>query len=160
MFSDPTFWVLVAFVIFVGALSKPIARGAAAALDSRADKIRAQLDEAEKLREEAQNLLATYQRRQRDASKEADAIMGHATHEAERVTSQGTERLEAALKRREQLALERIAQAEAKAVKAVRDHAVDVAIDATRDVLARTLPERKADAMIDDAIRDLPGKLN
>ena len=67
--KDPTFWVMVAFFVFVGALARPISGAIAAALDKRADKIRADLEEAEKLREEAQNLLASYQRQQRDAVK-------------------------------------------------------------------------------------------
>ena len=76
--NDPTFWVMVAFFVFVGALARPISGAIAAALDKRADKIRADLEEAEKLREEAQNLLASYQRQQRDAVKEAEAIVEHA----------------------------------------------------------------------------------
>ena len=113
--NAPTFWVMVAFFVFVGALARPISGAIAAALDKRADKIRADLEEAEKLREEAQNLLASYQRQQRDAVKEAEAIVEHAKEEAERLTQQGRERLKAALERREKQAMDRIAQAEAAA---------------------------------------------
>jgi len=158
--NDPTFWVLVAFIIFIAATARPISRLALAGLDKRADKIRADLEEAEKLRQEAQDLLAGYQRKQRDAIEEAEAIVAHAKEEAERLAQQGIERLEAALERREKLTLERIAQAEAKALDTVRTKTVDVALDATRDFLSHKLKGKQADALIDAAIKDLPGKLH
>ncbi len=158
--NDPTFWVMIAFFVFVGALARPISGAITAALDKRADKIRADLEEAAKLREEAQDLLATYQRQQRDAVKEAEAIVEHAREEAERLTQQGRERLEAALERREKQAMDRIAQAEAAALEQVQDHTVDVAIGATRNFLADNLKGKQAEALIETAIKDLPKKLH
>ncbi|MBI2978831.1 MAG: F0F1 ATP synthase subunit B [Rhodospirillales bacterium] len=160
IFDDPTFWVLVAFVIFVAAFAKPIMRAIAGGLDKRADKIRADLDEAEKLREEAQDLLAAYQRKQRDAAKEAEAIVAHARDESERIAAQGKERIEASLARREQLALDRIGRAEAQALADVRAHAIDVAIEATRSYLANRLKGPHAEKLLESAIKELPKKLN
>ena len=158
--NDPTFWVMIAFFVFVGALARPISRAITAGLDKRADKIRADLEEAAKLREEAQDLLATYQHKQRDAVKEAEAIVEHAREEAERLTQQGRERLEAALERREKQAMDRIAQAEAAAVNQVRDATVDVAMAATRRILCDRLKGKRADALIGAAIKELPDKLH
>ncbi len=158
--QDPTFWVLVAFIIFIAATARPIFRLATAGLDKRADKIRADLEEAEKLREEAQDLLAGYQRKQRDAIGEAEAIIADAREEAERLGQQGLEKLQASLERREKQALERIAQAEVQALDTVRAKTVDMALDATRDFLSHELKSKQADALIDTAIKDLPGKLH
>lgn len=160
IFHDPTFWVLVAFVIFVAAFARPITRAITAALDKRADKIRADLDEAEQLREEAQDLFANYQRKQRDAAKEAEAIISHAHEEAERILQHGKERIEESLGRREQQALERIARAEAQALTDVKSHTIDVAIEATRVYIADNLKGKEADALIEAAIKDLPDKLH
>lgn len=85
MFHDPTFWTAVAVVLFVALIAKPVGKMASKALDERADKIKAELDEAEKLRNEAQDLLAQYQRKQRDAASEAESIIQHAKEEAERM---------------------------------------------------------------------------
>lgn len=157
---DPTFWVLVAFVVFLAAFARPIARAITAGLDKRADKIRADIEEAEKLLEEAQDLLAGYQRKQRDAAKEAEAIVEQAREEAERLVAQGRERLEATVERRKKLALDQIAQAEAQAIDEVRVRTVDVAIAAARDYLAETMTAKDADALVETAIKDLPKKLH
>ena len=160
MFHDPTFWFLVAFVIFIVAVSRPVARGAAKALDSRADKIRSDLDEAEKLRVDAQDLLASYQRKQRDAVKEAEAILAHAREEAERMRTRSAEELERSVARREQLALERIQQAETRAIADIRALAVDIALDATRTLIETSMQGSKADALIESSIQELPGRLH
>ena len=158
--DDPTFWVLIAFLVFIAVTARPIFRLITVGLDKQADKIRDDLEEAEKLRKEAQDLLASYQRKQRDAIKEAEDIVQHANEEAERIAVQGREALEASLERRRKLALERIEQAEAQALDAVRAKTVDLALDATREFLAKELKGKQADALIDSAIQDLPGKLH
>ncbi len=89
MFSTPAFWTLVAFVIFVGLIGKTVFKGVTKALDDRTDKIRGEINGAEKLREEAQDLLADYQKKQRDAAREVEAIIAPAGEEAERLTAQG-----------------------------------------------------------------------
>lgn len=159
-YVEPEFWVAIAFVILVVLIAKPITAKVTKALDERSGAIQNQIDEARRLRDEAQELLASYQRKQRDAAKEADQIVEYAKREAERLTERAGEDLERSLKRREQMALDRIGQAEAKAVGEVRSLAIDVALEATRRVLAQSIKGAKADALIDEAVRALPDKLH
>ncbi len=156
----PEFWVAVAFVLLIGLVGGKIARTISAGLDTRAEGIRARVEEAAKLRDEAQELLASYQRQQSEAAGETDRLVEKAKAEAERLTEKAAKDLERSLKRREQLAMDRIAHAEASAVKEVRSVAVDVALEATRRILAENLPADKAEALINDSIKDLPGKLH
>lgn len=158
-FSDPTFWVAVSLVIFAALVWRPIAKSVPKALDDRAARIKAEMDEAEKLRVEAQELLAQYQRKQREVAIESESIVRHAREETNRMAAEGKARLEAALKRREKTALERIRRAEEQAMAAVRAHAVDLAVAATRELLAQRLTPAKDDALIDQAIKELPERL-
>ena len=159
-YEAPEFWVLVAFVLLIAGAFRPLFRTVTGALDRRAETIRSQIDEARRLREEAQDLLASYQRRHRGAVAEAAEIADRARADAARLAARAEEDLERALKRREQLAVERIAHAEAKALEAVRGLAVDLALDATRRVLAEKVTGKKAAALIDVAIKELPKKLH
>ena len=156
----PEFWVLVAFVILVGLAGRKVVRAITTGLDSRAETIRARVEEAEKLRSDAQELLASYQRKQQDTAKEAEEIVARAREEAARLAERAADDLERSLKRREQLAMDRIAQAETSAVEQVRGLAVNVALEATRRVLSDNLPKNKADGLVDDAIKELPEKLH
>jgi len=161
MFQDPTFWVATAFFGFIALLVYLKVPGSVGAtLDKRADKIKADLDEAESLCTEAQDLLATYQKKQRDAAKEAEAIAAQAKEEATRILEQGRVRIEESLARREKLAKERIAQAESAAIDEVRVRTVEIAMNATRQIMASSVAAGKADTMIDTAIAELPGKLH
>lgn len=161
MFADPTFWVATGFVAFFGLLIyKKVPGMIGAKLDERADKIRSDIEEAEKLREEAQALLADYQRKQRDAVKEAEAIVEAAKEEAARMAKQGQAKLKDSIKRREKQAMDRIAQAEAAAKIEIGRRTADIAIAATESVLAGSIKGAKATAMIDSAIEDLGKKLN
>ncbi len=159
-YQQAHFWVDVSFILVVALAFKPVSRAIAAALDARSAKIKSRLDEAHKLREEAQEMLATYQRKQRDAMKEAEEIIAHAKAEAERLAKQAAKDLEASMKRREQMAMDRIAQAEAQAVKEVQNLAVDVAIGAAQKVIGDSLSAAQTGALVDNAIKDLPGKLH
>ena len=159
LFADPEFWVLLAVIIFAAAVWKPMRRAVTGSLDERAARIRAELDEAKKLRDDAEQLLAQYQQKQREAAAEAEAMIAHAREEAERIAAQSARDLEEALTRRQRLAEERIAQAEAKAIGEVRAAAIDVAIAAARDVIAHEINERRGAAMLDDAIVALPQRL-
>ncbi|MGE5514727.1 MAG: F0F1 ATP synthase subunit B [Bacteroidota bacterium] len=159
-YADPHFWVYLTFVVVVALAFKPVFAAIGAALDGRAAKIKARLDEAHKLREDAQEMLATYQRKQRDAMKEAEEIIAHAKSEAERLSKQAAKDLEEALKRRETQALERIAQAEAQALKEVQNTAVDVAMSAAQQVLAQSVTDAQKAALADAAIADLSRKFH
>jgi F-type H+-transporting ATPase subunit b len=158
--NDPTLWVAVGFFIFVAAVFKVAKKTITGALDGRAEDIRNNLDQAAGLREEAQQLLAEYQRKQRDAVKETEQMLAHARAEAERMAREGAEKLEEALKRREQLAVEKIAQAETDAIREVRAISVDVAVAATRSLIASNMDAGKSGAMVDEAISDLSKKLH
>lgn len=160
MIGKPEFWVALAFVIFFGLLWKKIAAAFVGMLDARTEKIRQELDEAQRLREEAQSLLASYQRRQRDAQKEAEEIIAHAREEAERLRRQAAADLETSLKRREAQAVDRIAQAEAAAMQEVRALTVDLAIAASRKLLSENLPQSQQDALVAQAVAELPKHLN
>ena len=160
MLEDTNFWTAVAFVIFIGLAYKPAMKKIGGALDERAETIRTQIEEAQQLREDAQALLANYKRKQRDALKEAEDIVAHARDEAKRTQEQAAIDLDIALKRREAQALEKIAQAEAKALQEVREKAVDVAMAATRRLLVDQVDTKVANTLVDDAIAQLPGKLH
>lgn len=164
-YSEPFFqqaetYVLFGFLIFVLALARPVGRAMTSSLDKRADVIKAELDEAQRLREEAQHTLAEYQRKQRDALAEAEGIIVEAREEAKRMQKASQERTEQSLERREQQALDMIAAAEARAVADVRALTADIAIDATRRILSDVVEGQKGDELVDAAIRDVPSKLN
>jgi F-type H+-transporting ATPase subunit b len=158
--ETPEFWVAVAFVLFVVLAGRPIYRAVAAQLDARAARIKAELDEAARLRDEAQQLLSEYQRKQREAMQEAADILAHAKDEAERQKIESAANLEATLARREKMALEKIAQAEAQALKEVRNEAVDIAVAAAERVLAKAIDDQRQAALVDQAISELPAKLH
>jgi F-type H+-transporting ATPase subunit b len=147
-YEDPTFWVAIAFLLVIALFFRPVARALTASLDTRADQIRSKLDEARKLREDAQALLAEYQRKQRDAMNE------------DRIRAESEQALEDSIARREKQAVERIAHAEAEAMRQVRNQAVDVAIAAAGKLLQENMPADKADALVDQSIKDLPNKLH
>jgi len=161
MFEDPTFWVAVAFVILLVALFYfKVHKQMLGQLDARAARIKAQLDEAQTLREEAQKTLAEYQRKQRDAIAETQQIIDHAKEEAQRLREEAEAELQRALARRTEQAEEKIAQAEAAALKEVRNQAVDVAMSAAAKLLAEEVKPAKAKALIDESIEELSKKLN
>ena len=159
LFNDPEFWVLIAFVVFVAAVGKKGWVVITGALDSRAAAIKSELDRAVQLREEAQALLAGTQRQQRDAVKETAAIIDQAKHMAEIERERAKADFEAALERRTRAATEKIAQAEARALADIRDETVEITIAATRAVIASSLDEARADALIDEAIAGLATRL-
>jgi len=159
-FLEAEFWVLVAFVIAIGFLVYKVTGTVTGGLDARASKIKAELDEAQKLRDEAQARLAEFQLKQRDALKEAEGIIALAKEEAQRLAAQGVKDLEAAIERRRRMAQEKIALEEQKAMADLRSAAVDVAVAALRRVLAEDLDAARQAALIDNAINALPPTLH
>jgi F-type H+-transporting ATPase subunit b len=156
---EAEFWVLVAAIVFVALVGRKVFGVLAGGLDARAARIRGELDEARRLREEAEKLVAEYRAKQQQAAAEAEAIVAHAKAEAERIVAQSADDLELALERRQRTAEERIAQAEAKALDEVRAVAIDVAIAAAREVITAQIDERRGGALIDEAIVTLPQQL-
>jgi F-type H+-transporting ATPase subunit b len=160
MLQVAEFWVALAFIIFVAIAFKPARKAILSMLDDRAERIRGELEEAQRLREEAQSLLAGYQRRQRDALKEAEAIVAHAREEADRLRTSAAAELESSMRRREAQAMDKIAQAETAAVQEVRNLTVDIAISASGRILAQRLDDGQSARLVDEAIKDLPKHLN
>jgi F-type H+-transporting ATPase subunit b len=160
LLRDGEFWVLVAFVIAVAFLVYKVRGAALGALDQRSAKIKSELDEAQRLAEEAQKSLAQYQLRQRDALKESEAIVALARDEAKRAAEAAKADLAAALDRRQRQALERVALEEARATDEIRHAAIEVALAALRRMLAQDLDAKHRSALIDDAIEALPPTLH
>jgi F-type H+-transporting ATPase subunit b len=159
LLREPEFWVLVAVLILVVVLWKPVKRPVLGGLDRRAERIRAELAAAQGLREEAERALASYEARQRQAAEEAAQIVAHAKTEAERVAAESARTMEEAARRRQHLAEERIAQEQARAVAEIRAVTVDVAISAARRVIADALDQQRGAALIDAEISELPNRL-
>lgn len=161
LFQDVSFWVLISFAIVIGVFIRMGAHKAAAAgLDKRAQKIADELDEARKMREEAQELLAVFQRRQRDAGDEAEAIIEQAKKDAERLASEARAKINEQTDRRIKAAEEKIARAEAQAISEVRGQAADLAVEAARNILRDRMDSGAQAAFTDKAIASLREKLN
>jgi F-type H+-transporting ATPase subunit b len=156
---ESEFWVLVAGVVFVALVFRPMNRALTGGLDARAGRIRAELDEARRLREDAEKLVAEYRAKEAESKAEAAGIVARAQEEAERIAAQSARDLELGLERRQRMAEERIAQAEAKALDEVRGVAIDVAIAAARDVITAAIDGRRGSALLDEAIVALPQRL-
>ena len=152
-------WLLIALAILVAAVWKPVSRAILGALDGHAGKVRAELDEAKRLREEAQSLLAEHKRQFAAGQDHARTISQHARREAERQAERHRTELEASLARRTEQALGRIAQEEARAVQDVRDQAAALAIRATRRLLADQVDRKHAQVLVDRAIEEVGRKL-
>lgn len=160
-FMDNSFWALVALILFIGVIVYLRVPGKVAkSLDGRAERIAKELEEARRLREEAQTLLASYQRKQREAQDEASEIVEAAKAEAERLVDETRAELAEQLKRRSRMAEDKIAQAEAQAMNEVRDVAASAAVDAARKIIGAKVDAGKDAALIDEAIKDLPSRLN
>ena len=159
--KNTDFVVLLGFLLFVGVLLYfKVFRTLGGMLDSRAQGIRNDLDEARKLREEAQSLLASYERKQREVQEQADRIVEHARAEAQLVADQARVDLEKSIARRLAAAEDQITSAQNKAVKDVRDRAIVVAVRAAQDVIARQMTAQDAASLIDKSIDDVGNKLH
>ena len=155
MTITPDISVAIAFVIFIVLVAWKGTKKITAGLDQRAEAIRKQLDETQNLREEAQAALASYQRQQRDALAEADEIVAQAKADAERLKVQAENVLTATIKRREEQAVERIAQAEATAIKDVRDQAIELAIGVATKIITEKMTKTVQNELVKDASEDL-----
>jgi F-type H+-transporting ATPase subunit b len=161
LLSDPELWVTVSFLIFLAILAwLGVPRMIVSKLDERSVRIRAELDEAKRLHEEAAAILAQYRRRQENAEKEAAAIIRNAQDEALRLTEEAQAKVEEFIARHTKMAESRIAQAEVQALADVRSAAADAAVTAAERVLVDTVRGATADALITQGVRELKGKLN
>ena len=155
------FVVLIAFLLFVGVIVYlKVPTLLMGMLDKRADGIKTELDEARALREEAQTLLASYERKQKEVQEQADRIVSSAKEEATAAGKQARVDLANSLKRRMIAAEEQIGSAQAAAVKEVRDQAATIAVAAARDVIAAQMTAANGNALIEDAIAQVDAKLH
>ncbi len=159
VYTTPDFWVAISFFIVVGMSYKRVVKFFLNILDSRAETIRNKLDTARLLREEAQQIFAEYQRKQRDMIRDAEEIISHACAEAERQKTEALSELERVTQGRTTQALSRIAQAETQAIEEVRSLIVNIVIGATRRVLAENMDRERGGAFIDKTIQELPLRL-
>jgi F-type H+-transporting ATPase subunit b len=161
LLQQPETWVAVAFVIFIGVILYVGAhKKMIEALDHRSARIKTELDEARKLRDEAAKLLADYQRKQKEAEREAEAIVAEAKAEAERVAAESKAKMEEFVARRTKLAESKIGQAEAQALADVRAAAAEAAVAAAEKILRDTAKGPVADNLIARGIADVKAKLN
>ncbi len=159
-FANPETWVAVAFVLFVVLLGKILWTKVAEMLDKRSAAIAKSLADAERLRSEAVAAKTAAEQTLAQATAEAEGIIAQARQEVGRMQARAATNLQTAIALREQQALDRIAQSEAAASKQVRDTAVDVALSATRALLREQVGAGKAQALVDEAIAELPRRLH
>jgi F-type H+-transporting ATPase subunit b len=158
---DAEFWVATSFVAFIAVLIYfGTHRMIIAALDQRSARIKAELDEARRVHEEAQTLLAEYKRKQQQADREAEAIITSAKAEAERTAEETKAKMEDFVARRTRMAETKIAQAETQALADVRAAAADAAVLAAEKILRETAKGSVAEDLIDKGIKDVRAKLN
>ena len=161
LLGDAEFWVAVAFVIFVAGLGYlGVHKMVAKSLDDRADRIKAELDEARRLKDEAAALLAEYQRKRQQAEGEAQEIIAGAKAEADRLAVEAKAKIEEFVARRTKMAETKIAQAEAQATADVRAAAADAAIAAAEKILTAETKGKLAGDLIAKGIEDVRKKLN
>ncbi|MEM8654530.1 MAG: F0F1 ATP synthase subunit B [Pseudomonadota bacterium] len=159
--SNTDFIVLVAFILFIAVLFYFKVPGMIGKmLDDRSSGIQSEIDEARALREEAQTLLASYERKQKEVQAQADKIVEQAKKDAEAAADQARADLKTSIERRMAAATDQIASAEASAVKEVRDTAAVVAVQAARDVIAKQMTAADGNKLIDDAIAEVDARLH
>ena len=156
---DPTFWVAIAFLVFVVLVFKPMKLTVLSGLDAKISNIRQEVEEAEKLREEAQSLLAKYQRQQRQAQEDAETIIARAREEADQHRINAETAIKEMIRRQEDQAREKIKQAEAAAVQQVREYSVDLAMAAAETLLTDQLSGEKGARLLDKNIEEISRKI-
>lgn len=158
--GDSNFWAAVAFILFILLLVRvKVPQAIMNALDKKQKEIGNELEDAKRLREEAQALLAEYERKRKDAELEAEEIVQAAKADAERLTDEANAQLKSLIERRTAAVEAKISQAEARAVAKVRSQSAEVAVQAARTILQTISPEKKA-SLVSNAIEDVHKQLN
>ena len=161
LFSNSEWWVGLALLVFIGLLIKlGVHKTAGKALDSTAERIRGELAEAERLRQEAEQLLAEIRKDRAEAERTAQQMLVNAEAEAQRIGAEAHERLEEQIRRQGELATRKIAQAEAQAMAEVKAAAAELAADAAAEVLSARLAGAASDPLADRAIAEIGVKLS
>ena len=158
---DATFWATVALFIFLGVVFYFKAPALITkSLDERANRIRTELEEARRLREEAQQLLAEYQRKRKEAEQDAADIVAAAKREADMLVKEAQRKTEDYVSRRTALAEQKIVQAEREAINEVRSSAVDIAVEAARGLLANRIDAGAGQDLFRSSLQEVKTKLN
>jgi F-type H+-transporting ATPase subunit b len=161
MFAEPEFWVAVAFFILMGVFAYlGVHRTVLTTLDHRRDRIKAELDDARRIKEEAAKVLEQYKARRASAEREAEEIISGAKAEAERIASEAKTKMEDFVARRTKTAESKIALAETQALADVRAAAADAAIAAASTILSQSVKGEVADDLLAKGIQDVRAKLN
>jgi F-type H+-transporting ATPase subunit b len=161
MFAEPEFWVAVAFVILLGVFAYVgVHRTVLTTLDHRRDRIKAELDDARRLKQDAAKLLAEYQARHASAEKEAQDIITQAQAEAERIATEAKAKMEDFVARRTKTAEGKIALAEAQAIADVRSAAANAAVAAASSIMSQSVKGSVADDLLAKGIAEVRQKLN
>ncbi|MGV6819906.1 MAG: F0F1 ATP synthase subunit B family protein [Parvularcula sp.] len=161
LIEDVNLWVTLGFLTVVGiVIMAGVPKTVGQFFRGRADSVRSSLDDARSVREEAQRTLADFQKRQRDAEGEAEAIIEQAKADAKNLAAEARAKLDDQLARRQRAAEERIARAEAQAVAATRGQTADLAIAAAKTIIEGRVDDKAHGALLDKAIADVRGKLN
>lgn len=155
MFTDPTFWFLVSFVLFFVFFGGAIWSAVTTGLDTRSKGIENDIQEAIKLREQAQEMLNDIEKKQQEAGKHAEAIIEHARLEAERLRSESAKELSEYIKNKESLIKERIEFAEQEALKDMRDTAIRMAVEASTKIMHNVVTKELGAALADKSIEEL-----
>lgn len=155
MFQDPHFWVSLSFILFIVAIYKPASKIIVKSLDARSYKIQNELDEALKLKEEAQALLASYQRKQKEITQEAEKILASAHEESKRLLSEAEKNLEDNLNKKILVAMQKIASYENSVLQGIRLNSVDVTMTTIRKLIEENINSEMAEKLVRKAISEM-----
>lgn len=154
-FQDTNTWITISFVVFAFIVFKGGKGALLGMLDSRIAQIKQEIEMAENLRVEAQELLAQYQRKHRDAVKDAEEIIANAKDHAEHIREKAEKDLDEQMNRREKQLKERLARMEQSAIQEIQKYAADLAIQATAEIIAEKLDKKTNEGLVDDAIKGI-----
>jgi F-type H+-transporting ATPase subunit b len=160
LLQDVHIWVAISFVLFAVGLVKFGRKAFLGKLDARIAEIRKEIDTAAALRQEAQDLLTLYQRKQQDAEKEAQALIDNAKHHAAEIRKQADAEREDILRRREQQVEERLRRMEAAAVQEIRAYAAELAVKATTEIIAAKMDDKTNARLVEQSVKQLAGQLS
>lgn len=157
---DTALWVAISFVIFSVMMFVLGRKSVIGGLDSKINEIKSEIENAERLRVEAQELLAQYQRKQRDAEKEAAEILDHAKKQAEQLKKNAEKTLSENMDRREDQLAERLKRIEENAIAEIQSHAADLAVAASQEMIIKTLDDKLNASLNEETIKNIAKQLN
>jgi len=159
-YQSPTFWVAVAFVVFMALALRPVARAIIKMLDNRSSQIAADIAQARRLRDEAQEVLASYQKKQRESLQEAEDMLASTAADAARIIEKAEADLKLSIEKRLRQATDKIAQAEARAIADVQNYVADVSLVAAQKLLTEYLDKGGNDELVRKATADVATKIH